>query len=106
MALLPPVWRDETCDQARLKLRSCVHATGCGTLWYHPHANSLKQLGHGLAESGQFEYLERTETRLAIVAPLALELVFLLLYTAPTETIIAQPSSASSVPECRKALPT
>lgn len=47
--------------------------------------------GYSVAWSGQFEYLERAEARLAIVAPLTLALIFLLLYLnfkALTETMI------------------
>ncbi|MBX5132667.1 efflux RND transporter permease subunit [Rhizobium lentis] len=47
--------------------------------------------GYSVAWSGQFEYLERAEARLAIVVPLTLALIFLLLYLnfkALTETMI------------------
>ena len=47
--------------------------------------------GYSVAWSGQFEYLERAEARLAIVVPLTLALIFLLLYLnfkALTETLI------------------
>lgn len=47
--------------------------------------------GYSVAWSGQFEYLERAEARLAVVVPLTLALIFLLLYLnfkALTETVI------------------
>lgn len=47
--------------------------------------------GYSVAWSGQFEYLERAEARLAVVVPLTLALIFLLLYLnfkALTETMI------------------
>ncbi len=47
--------------------------------------------GYSVAWSGQFEYLQRAEARLAIVVPLTLALIFLLLYLnfkALTETMI------------------
>ncbi|GAJ96261.1 efflux RND transporter permease subunit [Rhizobium rhizogenes] len=47
--------------------------------------------GYSVAWSGQFEYLERAEARLAIVVPLTLALIFLLLYLnfkRLTETLI------------------
>ncbi|ANL31904.1 cation efflux system protein CusA (plasmid) [Rhizobium phaseoli] len=47
--------------------------------------------GYSVAWSGQFEYLQRAEARLAIVVPLTLALIFLLLYLnfkALTETVI------------------
>nr|WP_200985034.1 CusA/CzcA family heavy metal efflux RND transporter [Rhizobium rhizogenes]QCL09246.1 heavy metal efflux pump, CzcA family protein [Rhizobium rhizogenes] len=47
--------------------------------------------GYSVAWSGQFEYLERAEARLAVVIPLTLALIFLLLYLnfqRLTETII------------------
>ncbi|TIX93105.1 CusA/CzcA family heavy metal efflux RND transporter [Rhizobium sp. P44RR-XXIV] len=47
--------------------------------------------GYSVAWSGQFEYLERAEARLAVVIPLTLALIFLLLYLnfkALTETMI------------------
>nr|WP_204347532.1 CusA/CzcA family heavy metal efflux RND transporter [Rhizobium laguerreae] len=48
-------------------------------------------LGYSVAWSGQFEYLQRAEARLAIVVPLTLALIFLLLYLnfkRLTETMI------------------
>lgn len=55
-------------------------------------AKSVKRPpGYSVAWSGQFEYLERAEARLAIVVPLTLALIFLLLYLnfkALTETLI------------------
>ncbi|NKK98723.1 CusA/CzcA family heavy metal efflux RND transporter [Rhizobium leguminosarum bv. viciae] len=48
-------------------------------------------LGYSVAWSGQFEYLQRAEARLAVVVPLTLALIFLLLYLnfkALTETMI------------------
>ncbi|AYG58471.1 efflux RND transporter permease subunit [Rhizobium jaguaris] len=47
--------------------------------------------GYSVVWSGQFEYLQRAEARLAIVVPLTLALIFLLLYLnfkALTETMI------------------
>ncbi|MDU0360337.1 CusA/CzcA family heavy metal efflux RND transporter [Rhizobium sp. 25PS6] len=47
--------------------------------------------GYSVAWSGQFEYLQRAEARLAVVVPLTLALIFLLLYLnfkALTETMI------------------
>ena len=47
--------------------------------------------GYSVAWSGQFEYLQRAEARLAVVVPLTLALIFLLLYLnfkALTETVI------------------
>ncbi|TWB53075.1 Cu(I)/Ag(I) efflux system membrane protein CusA/SilA [Rhizobium sp. ERR 922] len=47
--------------------------------------------GYSVAWSGQFEYLERAEARLAVVVPLTLALIFLLLYLnfkRLTETVI------------------
>ncbi|NTG30023.1 efflux RND transporter permease subunit [Agrobacterium rhizogenes] len=47
--------------------------------------------GYSVAWSGQFEYLERAEARLAVVVPLTLALIFLLLYLnfkRLTETLI------------------
>ncbi len=47
--------------------------------------------GYRVAWSGQFEYLERAEARLAVVVPLTLAIIFLLLYLnfrALTETLI------------------
>ncbi|GAA3096611.1 CusA/CzcA family heavy metal efflux RND transporter [Rhizobium viscosum] len=47
--------------------------------------------GYSVEWSGQFEYLQRAEARLAIVVPLTLALIFLLLYLnfkALTETVI------------------
>ncbi|NTG16345.1 efflux RND transporter permease subunit [Agrobacterium rhizogenes] len=55
-------------------------------------AKSVKMpAGYSVAWSGQFEYLERAEARLAIVVPLTLALIFLLLYLnfkRLTETLI------------------
>ncbi|ABC91284.1 probable cation efflux system protein (heavy metal efflux pump), CzcA family [Rhizobium etli CFN 42] len=55
-------------------------------------SKSVKLLpGYSVAWSGQFEYLQRAEARLAIVVPLTLALIFLLLYLnfkALTETMI------------------
>ncbi|MFK0166563.1 efflux RND transporter permease subunit [Rhizobium sp. NPDC090279] len=55
-------------------------------------AKSVKlQPGYSVAWSGQFEYLQRAEARLAIVVPLTLALIFLLLYLnfkELTETMI------------------
>ncbi|MFF0950067.1 efflux RND transporter permease subunit [Rhizobium leguminosarum] len=48
-------------------------------------------LGYSVAWSGQFEYLQRAEARLAVVVPLTLALIFLLLYLnfkRLTETMI------------------